>query len=71
MDVAQEKQLVSEGKTKQIWTTPGDPYSVLIVSKDKITAEDGRRSDDLPGKAQISNSTACKVFTLLKDVGNY
>jgi len=61
-------KIICEGKTKQIWTGD-DPYSVVIVSKDRITAGDGTRSDDLIGKAKISNATTCKIFTFLQNAG--
>lgn len=58
-----------EGKTKQILDLPKLPGTVLVQSKDVITAGDGARRSDLAGKAAISNATTCKVFELLNTVG--
>jgi phosphoribosylaminoimidazole carboxylase/phosphoribosylaminoimidazole-succinocarboxamide synthase len=62
-------KLIIEGKTKQILDLPKLPGTVLVLSKDKITAGDGARQHDLAGKAAISNATTCKVFELLNTVG--
>lgn len=60
---------VIEGKTKIIYELPKLPGSVLVQSKDRITAGDGVRAHDLVGKAAISTATTCKVFELLNSVG--
>lgn len=60
---------VIEGKTKVIYELPKLPGSVLVQSKDRITAGDGARAHDLVGKAAISTATTCKVFELLNSVG--
>jgi len=62
-------KLIIEGKTKQILDLPKLPGTVLVQSKDKITAGDGARAHDLTGKAAISTATTCKVFELLNTVG--
>ncbi|CAG7825532.1 unnamed protein product [Allacma fusca] len=62
-------KLVIEGKTKQILDLPKLPGTVLVQSKDRITAGDGVRQHDMAGKAAISNATTCKVFELLNTVG--
>jgi len=62
-------KLVIEGKTKRILELPKLPGSVLVQSKDRITAGDGARAHDLAGKAEISTATTCKVFELLNSVG--
>jgi len=62
-------KLIIEGKTKQILDLPKLPGTVLVQSKDRITAGDGARQHDLAGKAAISNATTCKVFELLNAVG--
>jgi RNA polymerase sigma factor (sigma-70 family) len=56
-----------EGKTKII-TDDGDG-TVLIRSKDDITAEDGAMRDVIEGKAASSTTTTCNIFRLLNDNG--
>jgi len=54
---------LDEGKTKVILDA-GDG-TVLIRSKDAITAGDGARRDVLDGKAASSTTTTCNIFRLL------
>jgi len=56
-------QAIDEGKTK-IVIDAGDG-TVLIQSKDDITAGDGARHDVIDGKAASSTTTTCNVFRLL------
>jgi phosphoribosylaminoimidazole-succinocarboxamide synthase len=60
-------QAIDEGKTKVIIdATDG---TVLIRSKDDITAEDGAKRDVIEGKAASSTTTTCNVFRLLSAHG--
>ncbi|HEV8063728.1 MAG TPA: phosphoribosylaminoimidazolesuccinocarboxamide synthase, partial [Acidimicrobiales bacterium] len=54
-----------EGKTKRI-IDAGDG-TVLIRSKDDITANDGTKRDVIEGKAASSTTTTCHIFRLLDD----
>src|SRR5258708_26566720 len=54
---------LNEGKTKVILDA-GDG-TVLIRSKDDITAGDGARHDVIDGQAASSTTTTCNVFRLL------
>jgi phosphoribosylaminoimidazole-succinocarboxamide synthase len=56
-----------EGKTKII-IDDGDG-TVLIRSKDDITAGDGAQHDVIEGKAASSTTTTCNVFRLLDNNG--
>jgi RNA polymerase sigma factor (sigma-70 family) len=56
-----------EGKTKVI-TDAGDG-TVLIRSKDDITAGDGAKRDVIEGKAASSTTTTCNIFRLLTSNG--
>ncbi|MCW2570402.1 MAG: purC, partial [Frankiales bacterium] len=58
---------LNEGKTKVILDA-GDG-TVLIRSKDDITAGDGARHDVIDGKAASSTTTTCNVFRLLNANG--
>ena len=56
-----------EGKTK-IVIDAGDG-TVLIRSKDDITAGDGAKRDTIEGKAVSSTTTTCNIFRLLGNEG--
>lgn len=61
--------LLTEGKTKQIFEVRGKPNLVLLVSKNDITAGDGARHDVMVGKAELSTQTTCNMFKMLKRHG--
>lgn len=61
--------LLAEGKTKQIYAHLHDPTLAYLVSKDRITAGDGARRDELVGKARWSTVTTANVFRLLNNAG--
>ncbi len=60
-------QAIDEGKTKVI-IDAGDG-TVLIRSKDDITADDGAKRDVIDGKGASSTTTTCNVFRLLDSNG--
>ena len=70
-----DKVKLNEGKTKIIYQLPdsspdsANGKNVLIKSKDRISAGDGARANDMEGKAAISTATNCTVFELLNDCG--
>jgi phosphoribosylaminoimidazole-succinocarboxamide synthase len=69
--MAEERKKLAEGKTKIIWQEPGDASArtVLVESKDDITAGDGAKHDILDGKAVAATATTCNVFELLNANG--
>lgn len=42
---------------------------VLIKSKDKITAFNAQRQNELEGKSEVATLTTTKVFTFLNELG--
>lgn len=62
------KQVIAEGKTKRILTTP-NPYIVRIESKPILTAGDGARRDVIKGKEILATETTSNCFLLLRHHG--
>lgn len=60
---------LAEGKTKIIYAHLDDPALVIMVQKDAISAGDGARRNDLPGKGALSGRTAANVFSMLAAAG--
>src|SRR3990167_6820558 len=60
---------VAEGKTKVILALPNDRDSILVKSKDAITAGDGAKKDILQKKGVHSTSTTCNIFEFLRSCG--
>ena len=60
---------LTEGKTKQIFAHPDHPALVIMRHKDGITAGDGARRSELPGKGALAGRTTANVFTLLGSAG--
>ena len=58
---------IAEGKTKII--IDAEDGTVLIRSKDDITAGDGKQHDVIDGKAASSTTTTCNIFGLLNSHG--
>ncbi|MBV9688858.1 MAG: phosphoribosylaminoimidazolesuccinocarboxamide synthase [Ktedonobacteraceae bacterium] len=59
--------LLAEGKTKLIYSYPGDDTLAYMVNKDQITAGDGTRRDELLGKSHWSTITTASIFRLLNE----
>jgi phosphoribosylaminoimidazole-succinocarboxamide synthase len=60
---------LAEGKTKIIYAHPDDPGLIVMVHKDGITAGDGARRSEIPGKGAIAGRTTANVFALLNRAG--
>ncbi len=60
---------LSEGKTKLVYAHPDDPELVILVHKDGITAGDGARRSEIPGKGALAGRTTANVFALLNRAG--
>lgn len=61
--------VIIEGKTKAVYDLPNNAGLCLLLNKDKITAGDGIKKHDMAGKAEISNETNAKVFSILNGAG--
>lgn len=60
---------LAEGKTKVIYAHPTDSALVIMAHKDGITAGDGARRSEIPGKGAIAGRTTANVFALLARAG--
>jgi phosphoribosylaminoimidazole-succinocarboxamide synthase len=60
---------ITSGKTKIIYAHPTMPGMGIVLSKDDITAGDGKRHHVIPGKAKLATTTTVAVFKLLAKHG--
>jgi phosphoribosylaminoimidazole-succinocarboxamide synthase len=60
---------VARGKTKVLYEKPGQPDVLVVEALDSITAGDGARRDEIPGKGRIAAKTTARVFRLLNLCG--
>ncbi len=60
---------LAEGKTKIIYAHPERDDLVYILHKDGLTAGDGARRSELPGKGELACLTTSNVFYLLEQNG--
>jgi phosphoribosylaminoimidazole-succinocarboxamide synthase (EC 6.3.2.6) len=61
--------ILTEGKTKIVYTHPTDPDLVILQHKDGITAGDGLRRSVIAGKGALAGRTTANVFMLLNRAG--
>jgi len=67
-DMYRPLEIITKGKTKEIWAT-NVPGIVILRATDDITAGDGAKHDTFERKARYANQTTCNVFELLKRLG--
>ncbi len=60
---------VARGKTKALFELNGQPDVLVVQALDSITAGDGARRDEIPGKGRIAAKTTARVFRLLNLTG--
>jgi len=60
---------LAEGKTKVVYAHPVEPGLVVLAHKDGITAGDGARRSEIPGKGALAGRTTANVFALLGRAG--
>ena len=61
-------ELIASGKTKDVYRLE-DPSLVLITFRDDVTALDGRRRDQLPGKGEVNAEITARLMKVLEASG--
>lgn len=60
---------VARGKTKILYSVPGDDGHLVVHQMDTISAGDGARRDTIAGKGRLAALTTSRVFRLLNRNG--
>jgi phosphoribosylaminoimidazole-succinocarboxamide synthase len=60
---------IARGKTKALYENPGQPHQLVVAQMDNISAGDGARRHQIPGKARLAAQTTARVFRLLNLCG--
>ncbi len=60
---------IARGKTKVLYEYPGQPDHLVVVQTDQISAGDGARRNEIPGKGRLAAQTTARVFRLLNLCG--
>jgi phosphoribosylaminoimidazole-succinocarboxamide synthase len=60
---------VARGKTKVLYEHAGQPDVLVVQQGDGITAGDGARRNEIPGKGRIAAKTTARIFRLLNLCG--
>ena len=64
----QRKELLYEGKAKQVWST-ADPELVIQYFKDDATAFNAQKRGTIASKGVLNNAISERLFKLLEDAG--
>ena len=64
----EKQELLHRGKVKSIWAT-ADPSLCIAEFSDAITAGDGAKRAELPGKGELLNRISSLLFTKLAEKG--
>lgn len=65
----QKGREIAQGKTKTLYEQIGQPDVLVVQQKDSISAGDGARRNEIPGKGRIAAKTTARVFRLLNLCG--
>eukprot|EP01027_Heterolobosea_sp_BB2_P009610 GEZU01014154.1.p1 GENE.GEZU01014154.1~~GEZU01014154.1.p1 ORF type:complete len:433 (-),score=154.22 GEZU01014154.1:92-1390(-) len=68
VDVSKLTKII-EGKTKIVYQDPDNATHAIVVSKDRITAGDGARANEMAEKRIIATKTTANIFSLLNECG--
>ena len=60
---------IARGKTKVLYENPGQPHQLVVAQTDSISAGDGARRHEIPGKGRLAAQTTARVFRLLNLCG--
>jgi len=60
---------IAHGKTKVLYESPGQPDMAVVKQTDSISAGDGARRNEIPGKGRLAAQTTARVFRLLNLCG--
>jgi phosphoribosylaminoimidazole-succinocarboxamide synthase len=60
---------IARGKTKVLYEDPSQPDVLVVQAMDSITAGDGARRHEIPGKGRIAAKTTARIFRLLNLCG--
>jgi phosphoribosylaminoimidazole-succinocarboxamide synthase len=60
---------IARGKTKVLYEVAGQPDQLIVAQTDQISAGDGARRDEIPGKGRLAAQTTARVFRLLNLCG--
>jgi phosphoribosylaminoimidazole-succinocarboxamide synthase len=60
---------IARGKTKILFEHAGQPDLLVVQQTDGITAGDGARRNEIPGKGRIAAKTTARIFRLLNLCG--
>lgn len=60
---------IARGKTKVLFEQMGQPDTLVVAQTDSISAGDGARRNDIPGKGRLAAQTTARVFRLLNLCG--
>jgi phosphoribosylaminoimidazole-succinocarboxamide synthase len=60
---------IAKGKTKVLYEAAGSPDQLVVAQTDQISAGDGARRSEIPGKGRLAAQTTARVFRLLNLCG--
>jgi phosphoribosylaminoimidazole-succinocarboxamide synthase len=60
---------IASGKTKVLYEAAGQPDMLVVRQTDSISAGDGARRNEIPGKGRLAAQTTARVFRLLNLCG--
>lgn len=60
---------ITRGKTKVLFEAAGQPDMLVVKQTDSISAGDGARRDEIPGKGRLAAQTTARVLRLLNLCG--